>query len=383
MFLTKKFFNNIIIYNAFTLILFLISASVFAEEMDHSQHGNDHDMSKHGGHDTSTSAMHIHHEHGSGGFMFEYKFMSMNMKGLLDGTDNINSSSISAARTGSMTPAPGFDYRMSPTKMTMNMHMLMAMYGINEKTSIMGMLHYLDNEMDMVMHMQMANGMPMGDMFGSMETSGIGDTRFDVMYQASHQLTASFGLSLPTGSIDEKITMTMNGTNFSTGAPMPTVVNGPMQAPYSMQLGSGTYDLIPAITYNRNMGLWGVGSQATYTLRLGENDNKYTLGNQLEITAWGTYSVHPNLTLSGRINVFDWGKIDGQSPDINPMLSPAADPDATGGTRVDLLFGISGHINKYHMLSLEVGAPIHQDLNGPQLKTDALYAVSYQYIYGG
>ncbi len=103
--------------------------------------------------------------------------------------------------------------------------------------------------------MQMANGMPMGDMFDSMDTSGIGDTRFDVMYQENHQLTTNFGLSLPTGSIDEKITMTMNGTNFSTGAPMSTVVNGPMQAPYSMQLGSDTYDLIPAITYNRNLGL--------------------------------------------------------------------------------------------------------------------------------
>jgi len=382
MFLINKFPHSVITYNVVTLLLFLISGSVFAEEMDHSQHGGNHDMSKHSGHDTATSAMHIHHEHGSGGFMFEYKFMRMNMKGLLNGTDSVNSNSISAARTGSMNPAPGFDYRMSPTKMTMDMHMFMTMYGINKKTSIMGMLHYLSNEMDMVMHMQMNNGTPMGDMFGSMDTSGIGDTRFDVMYQVNHQLTTSLGLSLPTGSINEKITMTMNGTNFSTGAPMPTVINGPMQAPYSMQLGSGTYDLVPAITYNRNLGLWNIGGQANYTLRIGENDNKYTLGDQLEITAWGTYAVSHNFALSSRINIFDWGKIDGQSPDINPTLSPATDPDATGGTRVDLLFGVSGHINKYHMLSLEVGTPIYQDLNGPQLEIDTLYAVSYQYIYG-
>jgi len=382
MFSINKYSHNVIINNVFILILFLISGSAFAEKTDHTRHEKNHDMSKHGGHDTATSSMHIHHEHGSGGFMFEYKFMRMNMKGLLDGTDSINSNRISAARLGSMVPAPGFDYRMSPTKMNMDMHMLMGMYGISDKTSIMGMLHYLNNEMDMVMHMQMDNGTPMGNMFGSMDTSGMGDTRFDVMYQVNHQLTTSLGLSLPTGSIDEKITMIMNGTNFSTGAPMPTVANGPMQAPYSMQLGSGTYDLIPAITYNKNLDLWNIGGQATYTLRTGKNDNKYTLGDQLEITAWGTYSVNPSLTLSSRINIFDWGKIDGQSPDINPALSPAADPDATGGTRVDLLFGLSGHLNKYHMLSLEIGAPIYQDLNGPQLKTDTLYAVSYQYIYG-
>jgi len=381
MFLMKIFFTNKFFYNVVTFILFLSASYVYAE-MDHSNHGGNHDMSAHSGHDTATASMHVHHEHGAGGFMFEYKLMRMNMKGLLNGTDSVSSESISGARLNEMGPASGFDYRMSPTKMTMDMHMLMAMYGVSEKISIMGMLHYLNNEMDMVMHMKMPNGMPMGDMFGTMDTSGIGDTRFDVMYQANHHLVTSLGLSLPTGSIDEKITMRMNGTNSSTGAPMQPIINGPMQAAYSMQLGSGTYDLIPAITYNKNFDRWNLGGQAIYTYRIGENDNEYTLGDQFEVTAWGTYSVSPSFTLSSRINIFDWGKIDGQDPDINSMLSSATDPDATGGTRVDLLFGVSGHITKYHMLSLEVGAPVYQDLNGPQLKTDTLYAISYQYIYG-
>ena len=35
----------------------------------------------------------------------------------------------------------------------MDMQMLMAMYGINDKFSIMGMVHYLSYDMDMVMHM--------------------------------------------------------------------------------------------------------------------------------------------------------------------------------------------------------------------------------------
>ncbi|MCF6338725.1 MAG: hypothetical protein L3J84_12390, partial [Gammaproteobacteria bacterium] len=209
--------------------------------MDHSQHGDNHDMSNHSGHDTATSSMHIHHEHGAGGFMFEYKFMRMKMKGLLNGTSSINSKDISGARMNTPGPAPGSDYRMSPTKMTMDMHMFMVMYGIDDKISIMGMLHYLDNEMDMVMHMQMPSGMPMGDMFGSMDTNGIGDSRIDIMYQVSNALTASLGWSIPTGSINEKVTMRMTGTNLATGNIMSSL-NGPTQAPYSMQLGSGTYD---------------------------------------------------------------------------------------------------------------------------------------------
>jgi hypothetical protein len=377
-FLTKKSF-----YYFLALLLFFFSGFSHAEEMDHSQHSDSHDMSKHSGHDTATSSMHIHHEHGAGGFMFEYKFMRMDMEGLSNGTNSVSSNNISAARMGATGPAPGFNYRMSPTKMTMDMHMFMAMYGINDEISVMGMLHYLDNEMDMVMHMQMATGMPMGDMFGSMDTSGVGDSRVDIMYQMNGELTTSLGLSLPTGSIDEKITMRMDGTNFATGAAMPSVVNGPMQAPYSMQLGSGTYDLVPAVTYNKSLGVWNIGGQATYILRIGENDNQYTLGDQLEITAWGTYAINPGFTLSSRINILDWDKIDGQDPRINPMMSPTSDPNASGGTRVDLLIGMSGHVNTHHMLSIEIGVPVYQDLNGPQLETDILYGVGYQYIYGG
>ncbi len=363
-------------------VLSFFSISVHAEEMDHSQHGSNHDMSEHSGHDTAASSMHIHHEHGAGGFMFEYKFMRMNMKGLLNGTDSISSESISGAlmNMNGPTRAGTSDYMMSPTKMTMDMHMFMMMYGIDDKISIMGMLHYLNNEMDMVMHMQMSNGMPIGDMFGSMDTSGMGDSRIDVMYQVNDELVTSLGWSIPTGSINEEITMRMNGTNLNTGGAMSTV-NGPIQAPYAMQLGSGTYDLVPAVTYNKGLGAWNVGGQATYILRIGENDNNYTLGDQVEVTAWGTYSVNPSFTLSSRINILDWGKIDGQDPDINPMMAPTSDPDASGGTRVDLLLGVSGHSNKYHMLSAEIGIPIHQDLNGPQLETDVLYGISYQYIY--
>jgi len=362
------------------LIIFPFSSFLHAEEMDHS---GGHDMSRHGSHDTAASSMHIHHEHGAGGFMFEYKFMRMEMKGLLNGTDSVSSESISAALMnmgGPPTRVNGADYMMSPTKMTMDMHMFMAMYGIDDKISIMGMLHYLNNEMDMVMHMQMGSGMSVGDMFGSMDTSGVGDSRIDVMYQVNDELATSLGWSIPTGSIDEKITMRMKGTNSNTGGVMSSV-NGPMQAPYSMQLGSGTYDLVPAVTYSKSLGIWNVGGQATYIYRIGENDNDYTLGDQLEVTAWGTYSINSSFTVSGRINILDWDKIDGQDPDITRRMAPTSDPDASGGTRVDLLLGLSGHINKYHMLSGEVGVPVHQDLNGPQLETDILYGVSYQYIY--
>lgn len=377
-FIIKKSFSFFL-----TGLLFICSGYLFAEEVDHSQHGSGHDMSKHSEHDTATSAMHLHHGHGAGGFMFEYKLMRMEMGGLLRGTDSVSTQDISGATMG-MPPTNNLStpYIMSPTGMDMDMHMLMAMYGINDKFSIMGMVHYLSYDMDMVMHMFAPAGVFAGDMIGSMDTRGVGDTRVDIMYNLNSGLTASLGLNIPTGSIDEKVTMIMSGTNILNGLPM-TNTSGPTQAPYAMQLGSGTIDLIPSLTYAQNLGDWNVGGQATYTLRTGKNDNDYTLGDKLEFTAWAKYPVLPSLTLSGRLNILDWAKIDGvdsQIPAMMRLMAPTSDAVNSGGTRIDLLVGVSGHFNKYHMLSLELGVPIRQDLGGVQMEADLLYSIGYQYI---
>jgi len=376
---------NIKFFSVFlSSFLIIFSGLSSAEEMDHSKHGGMkmEDLS-HSQHDTATSAMHVHHGHGAGGFMFEYKFMRMEMDGLLRGSNSVSTRDISGATMGMPpTKKAGSDYMMSPTGMDMDMHMLMVMYGINDDLSIMGMVHYLRNDMDMVMHMFTPADVFAGDMTGSMDTSGLGDTRVDLMYNVNPGLTASVGLSIPTGSIDEKVTMAMSGTNILNSMPMARP-SQTMQAPYTMQLGSGTLDLVPSVTYSQDLGDWNVGGQATYTLRTGENDNNYTLGDELELMAWGKLSVLPNLTVSGRINILDWGKIDGadsQIPAMMVMMAPTNDPANSGGTRVDVFAGISGHFSPEHMLSFELGVPIYQDLNGVQMETDLIYSIGYQYM---
>ncbi len=65
------------------------------------------------------------------------------------------------------------------------------------------------------------------------------------------------GLNLPTGSIDEKDSMSR--------------ILG-----YGMQLGSGTYDFEPAITYLAQTENYSYGAQLGGILRIGENDQDYT-----------------------------------------------------------------------------------------------------------
>ena len=56
--------------------------------------------------------------------------------------------------------------------------------------------------------------------------------------------------------------------------------------PYVMQLGSGTIDLRPGVTYN---GYWrGIffGGQILGMLQAGTNSQDYTKGNEYGLTGW-------------------------------------------------------------------------------------------------
>lgn len=329
-----------------------------AQDMDHGQHSGQDTMIMQ--HESGDADVQMDHGHGKGMWMFEYEFMGMHMEGLLDGTNSVDSRDISG---------PGKDYMMSPTEMRMDMHMFMLMHGLTNKISIMGMLAYLDNEMDMVMHM------PAMDMFGDMNTSGLGDTVVEGQYTFNNKWKATLGLSMPTGSIDEKVTMVMRAPNGMANPP------NTMQAPYGMQLGTGTFDLIPKIEYKDISGKWGWNCEALYIYHIGENDNNYTWGDYFELSGLAQYAINKNLKLSGRLTFWHEEAIDGQDPSINPMMAPTSDPDAYGGKNVELMGGLQAAFAERHAISFEIGAPIYQNLNGPQLETDLLIRFQYQFMW--
>jgi len=351
-------------------IVITMAAPISAAEIDHSQHEG-HNTGAHASH--TGAAAHIHHQHERGTWMFEYRFMRMDMAGLLDGTNNVATTDISGALPG-MPPTqdPAKDYLMAPTAMTMDMHMLMAMYGLTDRVSMMLMGSYIKTDMDMVMHM------PAMDMVGNMKTDGLGDVLFGAMDAINENWTASLSMSIPTGGIDEHSNVTMQGTNPVTG--MSVSNTNYIKAGYPMQLGSGTWDLIPSLTYADSTDKFGWGFQASYRWHLGENDNDYTLGNVLQAFGWGKYVLTPKLLGIGKLTVTDTGRIDGQDPELDPTRSPTTDPDATGGTRVDLSLGLNGFIGQQHVLGIEFGLPVYQDLNGPQLETDWILSFSYQLL---
>lgn len=311
------------------------------------------------------------HMHKMGEVMLSYRYMHMDMEGSRVGTDSVGALEI----VGRPSPFGPGSIRVVPTEMTMDMHMFGAMYAPTDWLTLMAMTNYIEKEMDHITFQGGAGATVLGGF--TTKTSGFGDTKVSGMFRVyddgAHKVHITAGLSLPTGSITETddILTPMNTR--------PTV-----RLPYSMQLGSGTFDLLPAITYAGFAEQIAWGGQMSGVLRLGENDENYALGDEFHATAWASYMPAPWISFSGRAIGAAKGEIEGQDPQIAAPVQ-TADPENYGGRTVELGFGVnlagqSGWL-RGHRIAAEYVLPVYRDLNGPQMETDWTLTVGYQYAF--
>lgn len=302
------------------------------------------------------------HVHKQGEWMLSYRYMEMEMDGNLDGSRSVSQDDIHSQ-----------DYMNAPEEMSMTMHMIGGMYAPSDDLTLMLMVPVIDNEMDLNMRMPMGVGMTMDTPFTT-ETDGLGDIKVGGLYRVAKKdrsnLLLNFSLSVPTGSIDEKDETVMSMGNK-------------VHLPYPMQLGSGTYDLIPGITYTASEPAYSWGGQAKVTIRLGENDNDYTLGNRFMATAWYARPCANTLSWSARLAYEQWGNIDGIDSKLNPMMIntvPTADPKLRGGERLDAAVGVNWIIPGAYTnrLALELVKPVYQHLDGPQMEMDYSLVLGWQ-----
>ena len=290
---------------------------------------------------------HVHHK---GEWMLSYRFMPMMMKGNRSGTDGVSISEVHN------------NFMVAPLEMSMQMHMFGLMFAPSDRITLMAMVNYLDMEMKL----RTRAGMDF-----TTESSGFGDMNVNGLLILSRwgksQLHANLGMSLPTGSTNERGDTPM-GTD--------------QKLPYPMQVGSGTVDFMPGLTYLGQSGVYSWGMQGIATLRSGENDEGYTLGDRFKLSAWGAKAWNDWFSSSLRA-VFDtWGNIDGADSELNPMMVPTARTDLRGGKRLDLGLGTNLYIRsgklKGHRLALELSLPVYQNLDGPQLETDWTVTLGWQ-----
>ena len=287
------------------------------------------------------------HTHLAGAFMIGYRYAYHSMEGNIDGTRDVSASEILAA------------YPVHHTKMTMQMHMVELMYAPTDRFTVMAMLPFHDNWME---HLRRN-----GSIFVS-ESSGIGDVQVMTMYNLlgnprdlGHRLVLNGGLSFPTGSIDE--------------ADAGSILE------YPMQLGSGTYDFRPGVTYLGRWDAWSAGAQAMG----GENSRDYKLGNEYRVGAWAYYKAFDWFGPSIRMEWRDWRNIRGADARIDPTRNPAFDPNLREGRRMDILGGLNFMVDRGPLegvrFSAEGGVPVYQWLRGANLKTDWFITAGVSYTF--
>ena len=290
--------------------------------------------------------------------MFSYRTMHMDMDGNRDNRSRVS-------KTEVLT-----DFVVAPTRMTMDMQMFGVMYAPNNVLTLTAMFPYIELKMDHVNRM--------GNSFTT-KSSGLGDIKLGGIYTLNHghgsSLLLNFSVSLPTGSNTEE------GVTPA----------GKVRLPYPMQLGSGTYDFLPGLTYLSQSDKYSWGAQGIATIRTGK-DQGYRLGNRIDSTLWLAKKVSDSVSMSARITGEKWGNIKGSDDKISQALMPmgsgplpsvpTAFPNLRGGSRLSFSVGANYYIHSGfasgHRIALELGIPVYQKLDGPQLETDWTSTLGWQ-----
>jgi hypothetical protein len=353
----------------YTLIL---SLSLGVSAMAQHHHG---DHAGHAGHSDAPISIMGDHVHPAGELMFSYRYMYMDMDGMRNGTSDVSSTEVFGT---SVAPPPAPRYMVTPTDMQMEMHMLGAMYAPNDDITLMLMIHHVSKEMDHVAAVGTMPFMQTGGKFTA-ESEGLGDTTLSATMRLhaddSSALNLSLGLSLPTGSINETDTLPGMGGLMDRQMPAP------------MQLGSGTVDFLPAITYSQFHDHWFWGCQARGTIRTHENHHDYHWGHKFNLDVWAVMPLTESLSISAKVG-YQWeDELDGDQTDVAQTMGgvrtvTTAFGENYGGDRIDISVGASytfaSGIFEGHRLGADVRMPLYQDLNGYQLETDMVVTVGWQ-----
>lgn len=188
-----------------------------------------------------------------------------------------------------------------------------------------------------------------------------------------------------------------------------------------MQLGSGSFELMPAATVTTTQGNWSFGLQASAAIPLNENNRGYKLGTSVGTTVWGARKLNDWLSVSIRGSFQNWGNISGRDIAFDPegeikttenhhdttghetqddhhaapmettginYLVPTMDPNLHGGTRGSLSAGVNfivpdrvGGVLAGQRLAVELQMPVYENLDGPQMALGWTIVAGWQYAF--
>ncbi len=301
--------------------------------------------------------------HSSGEVKLSYRLQIENRQGLVDGETQIQPSQILADYPGGSVPLSLRSYA----------HVIELTWMPTDAVTLFVTLPFYERTLDQIIQST-------GQLY-SVSVRGFGDVIVNGLYRVFadevHRVHLNLGLGLPSGSDNE----TSEAPAGLAGVPQGSL----QRLPYIMQLGSGTLSLQPGFTYNGLYRKTFWGGQILGVLQTGTNSEGYKAGNEYSLTGWVGRRWKSWLRTSFRMKWQQWFNPTGMDDQLNPALSPLADPAFQAGSRLDALFGVDFYVEGGRLggsrISIEAGLPAMQDLEGPQLRTDWLLTAGFQYAF--
>lgn len=261
-------------------------------------------------------------------------------------------------------------FDVAPTQLVRQGMAVNVMLGLTEHLSLSATGTFVQKTMD---YLAPVDGEANFFLFYQTQSLGPEDVQVTALYEVfnrgPYRAHVHAGVSVPIGSIEAD-----DATPFSN----PSEV----QLPYQQQLGSGTVDVLPGFTVSVQNEAASLGLQGRGTIRMAENNRDWALGDVYEGTMWAAYNLSDYVSVSMAGRYTTWGQVEGADPDLDPFQDPAANTLALSGSRVSLPVGFNLRIpdGRFagHRLGLEFILPIHQDLDGPQLRQDWSLVVGWR-----
>ena len=293
----------------------------------------------------------------AGSFELGVKYINHRFEGQGVGTDSVSVDQM-------LTLFP-----VTPTLMTTRGVEANFLLGLTDHLTISAVGTFVQKKMD---YLGGVEGEPNLLLFYQTEAIGPQDVRVSALYNILEwegvRIHFQGGVSIPIGAIDSQDERP-GSTSES-------------QLPYQQQLGSGTFDVLPGVTASVQNEVASMGVQFKSEIRIGDNDRGWALGDLYQTSLWAAYKASDWVSASLAVEYSRWGNVEGYDPDLDVSLDPANNTLAQGGWRVELPLGVNFIVPDGpfggHRFGLEFLMPIHQNLDGPQLKHDWSIVAGWQ-----
>ena len=263
-------------------------------------------------------------------------------------------------RDDHITPdqARGFGFTETPRALDSTVHLFTIAWAPHPRTTLVLEVPYVEHEYE---RFSLADGRRQS------QSKGLGDIGLTVVVpfiRKGHESSqVHFGFDVPTGSIRRR----------DEGRPLP----------YAAQPGNGSVDLEWGWTYKGELDRVSWGGQVGGRHPTARNGRDWREGSRFSGRVWGVVRLLAGVSASLRADWEKQNEVEGFDRDHEGASSPAERPELQDGTLLALAPGLSIEVPALdgQRLGIEVGIPIYQELDGPQLERDWTFRAGWQWTY--